>query len=129
MSRDPPCKDSNDRFTTVPFKLFLSKNVEDCIKFLPITCLLTGLKNMIFIKVQRTRMQYQFQMNNKTSVCTYVSLEFICMYRPHILYPFSFYLEYCILYDAFMVCVHDLFPNNGRVSIAIENYTKSEFPL
>ena len=71
ISSDPPCKDGNDWFTTEPLKLFSVKKIGrlNCIEFLPITCCLTGLTNLIFIKVQRIRM-YQFQMNNKTTLCT-----------------------------------------------------------
>ena len=91
ISSDPPCKDGNDRFTTVPLKLFSVKKCGrlNCIEFLPITCCLTGLKNMIFIKVQ----MYQFQMNNKTTLRAYVSLEFICMYRPPHFTPIKFLLR------------------------------------
>ena len=126
ISSDPPCKDGNDWFTTEPLKLFsVQKSGRlNCIEFLPITCCLTGLKNLIFIKVQRIRM-YQFQMNNKTTLCTDVY-----MYVPSLtFYTHSVSTKNIVFFmmPLWYVCMIYFLIMGGF--LAIENYAKFEFPL
>jgi len=65
ISSDPPCKDDNARFTTIPLNLYLINNVEDIVVFLG-------------IKVYNSDHFYQncfFSKNCSSQFCTKTTIE------------------------------------------------------